>query len=91
MDREGQLRSKTGEPYLDLLGAVLSEGSRGNPDYYRMPCGYQWCRNAGLDPEYLFLKAIQYTVRRGERFTRLYDCYYINNHGQKTYMRRCSR
>jgi hypothetical protein len=87
---EGQARTRTGEPYLDLLGAVLSEGANGNPDYFRMPCGIEWCKKSGLDPGYLFLKAIQYTVRRGEKFTRMYVCYYINKHGEKTYMRRCS-
>ena len=91
MRGEGPGRTRTGEPYLDMLGAVLSEGANGNPDYFRMPCGIDWCEKTGLDPEYLFAQAIKYTPRRGEKFTRLDGCFYLDRHRMKKQLGRCAR
>ena len=88
-DGKSNARTKTGSPYLDILGAVMEEGKH-NPDYFRMPCGREWADAIGLDPNYLFHKAIKHTHRENERYTELSYCFYLNNLSKRVAIKRCS-
>ena len=48
---------KTDTGYINLLAEILEEGVN-NPNYFREPCGHQWCEIGGLDPEYMWRKAV---------------------------------
>ena len=87
-DGSSNPRTKTGDPYLDLLGAVMEEGKI-SPDYFRMPCGRKWATSIGLSANYLFHKAVKFTPRHNERYTPLSFCFYFNNKGIKTTITRC--
>lgn len=71
--RSDEVDNFTLAPEERLLTATLAWG-RVRPDYYRDPCARAWAHLLGLEPEYLWKRAIKGTPREGEPFSPFPSC-----------------
>ena len=61
------------EGVMNLMVEVLREGVK-KPDFYREPCGIEWCERSGLDPQAMWRLAIKGTPREGEPYSEIGFC-----------------